>query len=204
LFLSLAGSSVVSPAAGRKESTNITGVRAVNIGKTVVGCIGSLVIVMSVLFHGPALAADTKVAVIDMKQVLSTSTAGKKAENTIKQRMDALQASFKKDEEELVNMQKEGEKKGSAWSDSVKKEKATAFQKKRQDLATKQDNANQEMKQLREQHVNPILKKLEEVVAKVAADSGYALVLPRNVVLYATDSIDISNTVITELNKVLK
>jgi len=178
--------------------------KAVNIGKTAVGCIGSVMIMVAILLNGQALAADTKIGVIDMKQVLSTSSAGKRAEGIIKQKMDSLQASFKNDENDLIAMQKEMEKKGSAWSDSVKKEKAAAFQKKRQELAIKQDEANQELKKLREQHVNPILKKLEEIVGKVAADGSYAVVLPRNVVLYATDSIDISNTVITELNKVMK
>lgn len=175
-----------------------------NIIKTAFGCIGSLVIVAAVLFNSPALAADTKVGIIDMKKVLSTSTAGKRAEGIVKQKMDSLQASFKTDENDLIALQKEMEKKGSAWSDSMKQEKATAFQKKRRDLAVKQDEANQELKKLREQHINPILKKLEEVVDKVAASGGYSVVLPRNVVLYATDSIDISNTVIAELNKVMK
>jgi outer membrane protein len=163
-----------------------------------------LMIAVLVLVNGQALAADAKIAVIDMKQVLSTSTAGKRAEGVIKQKMDSLQASLKNDENDLIAMQKEGEKKGAAWSDSVKREKAAAFQKKRQELAEKQENANQELRKLREQQVNPVIKKLEEVVAKVAADSGYAVVLPRNVVLYATDAVDISNTVITELNKVMK
>ncbi|MDR2551531.1 MAG: OmpH family outer membrane protein [Desulfobulbus sp.] len=172
--------------------------------KTVTGCMSGLMIAVLVLVNGQALAADAKIAVIDMKQVLSTSTAGKRAEGVIKQKMDSLQASLKNDENDLIAMQKEGEKKGAAWSDSVKREKAAAFQKKRQELAEKQENANQELRKLREQQVNPVIKKLEEVVAKVAADSGYAVVLPRNVVLYATDAVDISNTVITELNKVMK
>jgi len=186
------------------EHTFIEGADTVNMVMSMIGCIGSLLIVAVLVLNGQALAADTKIAVIDMKQVLSTSTAGKRAEGIIKQKMDSLQGSFKKDEEELMNLQKEMEKKGSAWSDSVKQEKATTFQKKRRDLAVKQEEANQELKKLREQHVNPILKKLEEVVSKVAADGGYAVVMPRNVVLYAADSIDISNTVISELNKVMK
>ena len=175
-----------------------------NISKRVVGCLGGLLTILSLFFNGQALAADTKIAVIDMKQVLSTSTAGKRAEGLVKQKMDSLQASFKNDENDLLTLQKEMEKKGSAWSENVKQEKAAAYQKKRRDLAVKQEEANQELRKLREQHVNPILKKLEEVVSKVAADGGYAIVLPRNVVLYATDSIDISNTVISELNKVMK
>jgi len=174
----------------------------VNIIKTVAGC--GLLVAALVLVNGQALAADTKIAVIDMKQVLSTSSAGKRAEGVIKQKMDSLQASLKSDQDSLIAMQKESEKKGAAWSDSVKREKAAAFQKKRQELAEKEANANDELRKLREQQVNPVLKKLEEVVAKIAADNGYAIVLPRNVVLYATDAVDISNKVISDLDKVMK
>jgi len=174
----------------------------VNIVKTVAGC--GLLIAALVLIHGQALAADTKIAIVDMKQVISTSSAGKKAEGVIKQKMESLQASLKSDQDSFIAMQKEGEKKGAAWSDSVKREKAAAFLKKRQEFEKKQANANEELRKLREQQINPVIKKLEEVVAKIAADNGYAIVLPRNMVLYATDAVDISNTVITELNKVMK
>ena len=130
------------------------------------------------------LAADTKIAVIDMKEVLSTSTAGKRAQGIIERKMKSLQADFKKSENEIIALQKEMEKKGAAWSDSTKREKAMEFQQKRRDLAEKQEKSNQELKKLREQNVNPILKKLEDIVGEVASDGGYAVVLPRNVVLY--------------------
>ncbi len=175
-----------------------------NIVKSTIGCIGSLLIVAAILINGQALAADSKIGVIDMKKVLSSSTAGKKAQGIIEQKMKSLQSSFKKDENDLIALQKEIEKKSSAWSNSVKQEKATAFQKKRRDLAVKQDNANVELKKLREQHVNPILQKLESVVEKIAAKEGYAVILPRNVVLYSSDSVDISDTIIAELNKAMK
>jgi outer membrane protein len=111
---------------------------------------------------------------------------------------------LKTEEDAIVALNKEAEKKSSAWSDSVKQEKAAAFQKKRRDLAVKQEEANQELKKLQDQHIMPIQKKLEEIVPKIAADGGYALVLPKQMTMYATDSIDISNTIITELNKVMK
>lgn len=169
-----------------------------------VGCICSLLIAAVLFVNSHALAAETKIGVIDMKEVLSTSTAGKRAQDIIEQKMKSLQASFKNDETALVALQKDIEKKGAAWSDSVKQEKAVEFQKKRRDLAEKQENANQELKKLREQHVNPILKKLEEIVGKVASDGGYSVVLPRNVVLFSADSIDISDKVVAELNKAMK
>lgn len=175
-----------------------------NIGNRMVGCIGSLLIMAVVLCQSPVWAADTKIGVIDMKKVLSTSTSGQKAQEIIEQKMKTLQSSFKTEENDLIALQKEIEKKSSAWSDAVKREKATAFQKKRSELGAKQEEANTEMKKLREQHVNPILKKLEEIVEKVAKSEGYALVLPRNVVLYATETVDISDKVTSELNKVMK
>ncbi len=151
-----------------------------------------------------AEAADTKIAVIDMKEVLSTSTAGKRAQGLIEQKMKSLQASFKTDENALLKLKEDMEKKGSAWSDSVKREKATEFQQKRKDLAEKQESANEELKKLREQNVNPILKKLEDIVSQVASEGGYSVVLPKNVVLFSSDSIDVTSKVVAELNKVMK
>lgn len=185
---------------------NLCGVITVNNVKKAVGCIGGLLIAAVLLLNSQVMAAETKIGVIDMKQVFSASTAGKRAQDLIDQKMKPLQASLKSDETALVNLQKESEKKGSAWSDSVKQEKAVEFQKKRRDLAEKQETANQEWKKLREQHVNPILKKLEEIVGKVASDGGYSVVLQHNpqVVLFAADSIDISDKVVAELNKAMK
>jgi len=175
----------------------------VNIAKRVVGCIGSLLIVAVVGVNSQA-ADTTKIGVIDMKKVLSASTAGQKAQSVIEEKMKALQGTLKKDQDDLVALQKDMEKKGSAWTDAVKQEKAKTFQKKRNDLAAKEENANLELKKMREENVNPILKKLEEIVEKVAKNDGYSLILPRNVVLYSSESTDISDKVTSELNKVMK
>lgn len=175
-----------------------------NIAKQVMGHVGCLVVAATFLFSGHALAAESKIGVIDMKKVLSTSTSGQRAQTLIEEKMKTFQGALKKDENELVAMQKEMEKKGSAWTDAVKQEKAKAFQKKRGELAEKQENANQELKKLREDNVNPILKKLEEIVEKIAKSEGYTIVLPRNVVLYTSDATDISDKITAELNKVMK
>ena len=175
-----------------------------NRAKRTIGCIGSLLILAVIGFNGQALADTPKIGVIDMKKVLSASISGQKAQGVIEEKMKSLQSPLKKDEDELIALQKEMEKKGSAWTDAVKQEKAKAFQKKRNEFAAKQDSANNELKKLREDNVNPILKKLEEIVEKVAKSEGYTLILPRNVVLYTSDATDISDKITSELNKVMK
>ncbi len=171
--------------------------------RTKVGLAGALLVVASAAFGGQTLAAD-KIGVIDMRKVLSTSTAGKKAQGVIEQKMKTLRADFKKDEDELIAIQKDMEKKGSAWSDAVKKEKAAEFQKKRRDLAIKQEAANQEMRKLQEEQVKPLQGKVLEVAKKVAADEDYDIILPREVLIVAPDKADITDKVIEEVNKVMK
>ncbi len=175
-----------------------------NIAKRAVGCIGGLMIVAAVVVNGQALAADTKIGIIDMKKVVSTSTAGQKAQGVLEQKGKSLQESFKKDQDDILALEKEFEKKNSAWTDAVKKEKTVTYQKKRSDFATKQQGAQAEFKKLEEQQIAPVLKKIEEVVGKLAKDEGYSLILPRQVVYYTSDALDISDKVIAELNKAMK
>lgn len=161
-------------------------------------------LVGSIMFAGNALASETKIGVINMQKVLADSDAGKKAQQELEKRMKELQATFKKDENALLALQKEIEKKSSAWSDQMKQEKSIEFQKKRRDLGSKQEDANLELKQLREKHLAPILKKLEQVVSDEAKKGNYTIVLPNNAVLYKAKEVDLTSQVTQALNKAMK
>ncbi len=159
---------------------------------------------VSLVTTGSAFAGDTKIGVINMQKVLANSTAGKKAQKELEKKMNELKATFKKDEDALLALQKEIKKKSSAWSDEMKQEKAIEFQKKRRDLGTKQDDANMELKQLREKHLAPILKKLEQVVRDEAKKGGYTVILPNNAVLYKSPAADITAAVTKALDAATK
>ncbi len=176
--------------------------------KRLLSCTGVLMVVVflavSMSTAGTVLAADAKIGVINMKKVLANSTAGKNAQKVLEKKMNELRAKFKKDEDALLALQKEIEKKSSAWSDQVKQQKAIEFQKKRRDLGAKQEDANLELKQLREKHLTPILKKLEKVVKAEAKKGGYTIVLPNTAVLYRDKSADMTTVITNALNKAMK
>ena len=161
-------------------------------------------LMVAVLNSVPARAADTKVAVINIQKVLLDSSAGKKARAKMEKKMNELKAGFKKDEDALIALQKEIEKKSSAWSDEKKQEKAMKFQKMRRNLGVKQEDANMAMKQMQEKNLTPIMKKLESIVTEVAKAKGYAIVLPRNSVLYVNKSADITAAATKALNAKMK
>lgn len=149
-------------------------------------------------------AEEMKIGVINMQKVVASSDAGKKAQEIVTNKMKELQEKFKKDEAELIALQKEIEKKSSAWSDQMKQEKAIEFQKMRRNLGVKQEDANIELKKLREENIGPILKQLQQVVGQVGKDEGYTLILPNNVILYGNNKINLTDKITKALNEAMK
>ena len=153
---------------------------------------------------GRAEAADLKIGVVNMQKVIATSKAGKRAQSVLEQKMKSYDASFKKDRDSLISMRSEIEKKSSAWSDAVKQEKFQAFQKKSAEFGAKEREANQEMRKLQEQHVQPVLKKLEEVIQSVAKNGNYDIIVPNTAVLFASGALDVTDDIVKALDAAMQ
>jgi len=152
----------------------------------------------------PAFAAETKIAVINIQEVLLKSAAGTAAKDKIDKRMKELKDALDKDKQQLMTLQDEMKKKSAVWSEEKKQEQGLEFQKKRREFEAKQDNAEMEMKNLEKQQLAPIMKQLEGIVKEVAKNKGIAIVLPNNTVLYSDSTVDITGEVTQSLNAKLK
>jgi outer membrane protein len=166
--------------------------------------IAALCAALCILLTASIAAAEMKLAVLNIQDVLTKSSAGLAAKDKIEKRMKDLKASLDSDKQQLISFQDEMKKKASVWSEDKKQEQLLEFQKKRRDLEAKQDNANLEMKNLQDRYLAPIMKELENIVRDVAKSKGYALVLPSNAVLYFDNSVDLTADVTKSLNAKLK
>lgn len=146
-------------------------------------------------------AADTTIVVLDGQKAVLNSDIGKKAQKAMEEKVKELQEKLKKDEDELMALQEEIEKKSSVWSEEKKQEKGIEFQKKRRDLGVKQDDAKLELKQLEEQQLGPIAKEMDKIVQKVAKENGYTIILPKQLVVYNDSAIEITEKVTQALNE---
>jgi outer membrane protein len=149
---------------------------------------------------GSVSAAENQVAIINTKKVLAESEAGKKAKEALEKKMQELQATFKTEQEDLIALQEEIEKKGTVWSEEVRQEKAIDFQKKRRALTNKQEDANIELKKLEKELMTPFFKELDKVIKEAAVANGYLVVLPRQGVLFGSDNADITDEIIKIMN----
>lgn len=169
--------------------------------KNVVTIIALLCLGLSLAVANSAIAEEVKVGVMNVQKVLTSSVAGKIAKEKFDAKMNELQAKFKLEEEELVAMQKDIEKKSSAWSEETKQAKVLEFQKKRRELQQKTEEARIELKGLQDKELAPILKALEKVVDTYGSANGYTVILDaKNHVIYFDKSVDISDKLIVELD----
>ena len=164
----------------------------------------SLCLLLSLLLATSSAAADLKVGVMNVQQVLVNSVSGKAAKEKFDEKMKNLQAKFKTEEQELVDMQKEIEKKSSAWSEETKQLKVREFQKKRRELQEKSEDARFELKTLQDNELAPILKALEGVVEKFGDQNGYTVILDSKAgVIFYSEAVDITDQLVKELNAVM-
>lgn len=146
-----------------------------------------------------------KIGVMNIQKVLLGSSAGRKAKGVFEKRMNELQKKFKAEQTDLLALQKEIEKKSSAWSKEKKGEKIRELQLKQREMQVKSEDAKMELKQLQDKELEPILKMLQTIVNSYGEKHGYSVILDSKVaVLYAGSGVDVSDEVQKELDKRMK
>jgi outer membrane protein len=146
---------------------------------------------------------------ISIPEVLAASKAGSEAQKVVQAKLAEYQPKFEKEQKALEEQKNEIEKKTSVWSEEVKGAKERDYQKQLREFQLKSEDAQYELKQLEKKVMGPILKELHEAIAKISKDKGLTMVMEytkkglesRNGLLYADESIDISDQVRQELDK---
>ncbi len=163
--------------------------------------VGIGVCTVLLMLTGAAQAEDVKLGVMNVQRVLVECAAGKAAKTRFDERMQELQATLKSEEDALLAMQNDIEKKSSAWSEDTKQEKMREFQRKRREAQEKAEDARFELKAMQDKELDPILQTLEKVVKDYGEANGYSLLIDsRSGVLHAAQGIDITDKIIVELD----
>lgn len=169
-----------------------------------VAAVAAVFMISALLTCGNVQAAGGSIGVMYMNKVFAGSDAGKMARAEMDKKVEELQGKLKQDEAALRELQEEIQKKSSVWNDQKKQEKAMDLQRMGRDYRAKQEDAQMELKKMEEEQLGPIRKQLEVVIEKVAKEKGLLMIIPSEVVLYADDSIDVSDAITKALNEQAK
>ncbi len=161
---------------------------------------------------GTSSAAEFKMGVVDPQSVLEKTKAGKRALDALREYQQARQKLLAQDEEELRGMEKVLKEKEQepSLSEAVKKEKQDKFRAKIADYQKRLQEFNQELSAKQKGLVDEYMKKISQATQAVAEKNGFTLVVDKGseqtikIVIYNKDTIDLTEQVIKEFDRVNK
>ena len=168
--------------------------------------IAGFTLLLFVMSNG-AFAAD-KIGFVNIQEIIKNSNAGQKAATEFKALTEKKSAPVKSLENELRKMKDELDKQGSMMSDSARRDKEAAFQKKNRDFQLMVQDANDEIQKRQQEMFQKIIPEIMETVKIIAEKEKYVVILPVEIpngpVAYYAKENDITDKVINELNKAKK
>ncbi|MEK7293513.1 MAG: OmpH family outer membrane protein [Nitrospirota bacterium] len=151
-----------------------------------------------------------KMGVVDPQAVLEKSKAGRRALDGLKDHATSRQKLLAKDEEDLKTLEKQVKEQESLLSEAKKRELQGQFRTKIQDYQKRVQDFNQELAGKQKDLVDEYMKKIQVATKAVAEKGGVALVVDKGsdatikIVIYNKDTIDLTEQVIKEFDKLNK
>jgi outer membrane protein len=153
-----------------------------------------------------AASAQPKIGYVDYQRVLLEVEDGKAAKARLQKWLDDRQKEIDKEQETLRKEKELLDKQASAMSEETRIQKATDLQKKILELAQKWDRYRAEAATKERSEMEPIVSKIDGVIARIAERDGLAFVFERrdSGLVYAQTQYDLSNEVIRAYNSLPK
>ncbi|MAI02331.1 MAG: hypothetical protein CMP40_00690 [Rickettsiales bacterium] len=142
-------------------------------------------------------------AVIDMKKVLSKSTAFSALQKEIQNLEKNFKEELSKEEKGLKSEQEKLVAQKSVLSAEEFKEKENTFKQKVNKVQSKVEKIRRDLESAMARGMQIIQKEAVKHMKEIAAKNGYLMVFDANTTIIAADKINISNIVIDKLNKSL-
>ncbi len=150
---------------------------------------------------GFSSAADVaKIGVVDLPRILQNSTAGKSIQATLKKEKNKMETDLKARGAEIENIRKRLERESMVMSREMREEKERDYRIKINDFKTLQQKYTNNLQQLEARLMEQLRSDVQQLVNEMGKKGGYLLIVNRISVLYAPDSIDITDQLIQKLN----
>lgn len=170
-----------------------------NLKSVVFGLAAALIVTHASSAH----AEEIKLGYVDLQKAIQETSTGKKAKSDLEKEFNAKKSDLQKKEGDLKKMADDFKKKEVALSDEMKAKKQqelqTEMMKFQREVGESQQNIQKKERELTE----PILKKLQSSLDKIAKEKGYSMVLEKSEqsVLWAKKELDLTDDLVKEYEK---
>ncbi|QDK37341.1 OmpH family outer membrane protein [Bdellovibrio sp. NC01] len=161
-----------------------------------------IVVVLGALLMATAAHAESKIGFVDMQKAIQSTSAGKKAKAELEGEFNKKKKDLEKKEADLKKMGEDLEKKKSVLSEEALGKKQAEFQEEMLKYRDVVGKSQVEIQKKERDLTAPILDKMKKVIAKIAKEKGYTLVMENNqAILFATPDSDLTDEVIKAYEK---
>lgn len=158
--------------------------------------IGATLIAMS----GTVAAQNAKVGFVDVGRLLEDSpqavAARQKLQNEFAPRNEELETLHK----EVSDLAQKLTNESDVMSEEQRLEQEREVQRRRRDFERKRDEVREDLAIRRNEELGKLQEEVNTVVAEIASEEGYDLILTQAVALYASKRIDITDRVLKKMN----
>ena len=143
-----------------------------------------------------------KIGIVDFQKILEKSDAGKKATIEINKRGKEMEDDLKKRGEEIDKKKKKLEREALVMSKEMRDEKEREIRININDFKSLKTKYMNDFKQQEAIYVRDIQKQVKELISQMGKKEGFLIILEKREggVLYAPDTIDITDRVIQQFN----
>ncbi len=159
--------------------------------------------IATIFFIATNLSAQTP-HYIDFQKILNESTAGKKAQNELKNRLSQTIKKLDKTQKDLQNQEKQIIQQKKLISAEEYKKKVDELRKKVTELQKNRSNALGKISKQRAKAKNELLKNLEPIIQKYMQEKQIRMVLNKKDLIQADNKLDITKDIMVLLNEKIK
>ncbi len=149
---------------------------------------------------GAAPAQNAKVGFVDVGRLLEDSpqavAARQKLQNEFAPRNDELEKLHK----EVSDLAQALTNESDVMSEEQRLEQEREVQRRRRDFERKRDEVREDLAIRRNEELGKLQEEVNTVVAEIASEEGFDLILTQAVTLYASKRIDITERVLKKMN----
>ena len=147
-------------------------------------------------------AADVaKIGVVDFQKVLATSNAGKAIQAELKKENEKMAADLQQKGGEIEKIRKRLERESMVMSKEMREEKEREQRIKINDFKSLQKRYRGELQKRQVQLMQQLQNDVAVLTEEIGKKEGYLLIMDKRGVIYAPNSVDISDKLIQRLNK---
>lgn len=165
----------------------------------------AVVVMLAVLGMMPMMAhAQTKIAVLDVAEVMANTNAAKRAAESLEGRMNTAQKQISALEKPLLEKQKQLRDQASVMAPDKAKAAQADFGKELGEFRRKVQEINGQLDAENVKLRNRIADGVKSVVTEIAKERAYDVVLPKTMALYTSEAVpDITADVLKRANALL-